>query len=59
MSFSKFIKTYGSYADYTDILDFSMRESSFTIDSLIDESYVSGVLFMDQDHLLEVINNKI
>ena len=55
MSFSKFIQTYGSYADYTDILDFVMRESAMIIDSLISEEYKSGVLLMDQDCLLEVV----
>lgn len=54
MSFSKFIQTYGSYADYTDTIDFTMRESSLSIDSLIDESYETGVLFMDEKYLLEI-----
>lgn len=51
------IEKFGAYADYTNIIDFSMRESALTIDSLIEESYKSGVLFMDQDHLLEVLAN--
>lgn len=43
-----------SYANYEDVLDFCMRESSFTVDSLISEDYKTGVLYMDQNYLLEV-----
>ncbi len=55
VSFSKFIKTHGTYADYSDVLDFTMRETAFTIDSFITESYASGVLLLDQDCLLEIV----
>ena len=55
MNFSKFIKTHGTYADYSDVLDFTMRETAFTIDSFIAESYTSGVLLLDQDCLLEIV----
>ena len=46
---------YGAYADYTNIIEFSMRESAFTIDSLIDETFKAGVLLLDSDHLLEIL----
>lgn len=46
---------FGAYADYTNIIEFSMRESSFVIDSLIDESYKAGVLLLDSDHLVEIL----
>ena len=46
---------FGIFADYTNIIEFSMRESAFTIDSLIDETFKPGVLLLDSDHLLEVL----
>jgi len=48
---------FGAYADYTNIIEFSMRECAFTIDSLIDESYKARVLIMDNNHLLEILKN--
>ena len=47
----------GAYADYTNIIEFSMRESAFIIDSLIDETFKAGVLIMDNDHLLDILKN--
>jgi len=57
LSFSKLFQKYGEFADYTNVCDFSMRESAFSIDSLIDESYKAGSLLMDEKHLLEVVGD--
>lgn len=48
------IEKHGKLADYSNVLDFTMRETALTIDSLIDESYQSGSLLLDQDCLLEI-----
>ena len=53
---SKLVEKNGVYADYSDRLDFVMRESALVIDSLITESYPAGVLLLDQDCLLEIVS---
>jgi len=55
LSLTNLFEKHGEMANYADVIDFSMRESAFTVDSLIEEKYKAGVLLMDQDHLLEVV----
>ena len=51
-----------SYADYTDLLDFGMRETILTVRGIIEDEYdyddYEGTLYLDQDYLFS-LNEKL